>query len=66
VTMTMLSTERGGCVLSKRTERTLFMGSEMRSCGRSHRAVPGCHLHDNAVAVEVGLGSGSLGGRHVD
>lgn len=38
--------------------------------GRQHRVFPGCHLHDNAVAVEVGGGLGDLGlgggGRHVD
>jgi hypothetical protein len=37
---------------------------------RPNRVSPGCHLHDNAVGVEVGGGLGDLGlsggGRHVD
>jgi hypothetical protein len=59
----------GGGVVEEVREDPLVM-EEMGSSGRSHRGSPGCHLHDNAVGVEVGGGLGDLGlgggRRHVD
>lgn len=76
----LLREMKGGCVGLWREEDGedplcwlggVFRGKRWHSSRtRPNRASPGCHLHDNAVGVEVGGGLGDLGlgggGRHVD
>jgi hypothetical protein len=56
-------------VVEEVMRRTLLLGQEMMWLS-ARTGCPGCHLHDNAVGVEVGGGLGNLGlgggGRHVE